>query len=216
MPNRVQYGFTWSRAFNGGKACPAGEEMQVASGFQGSVTGGGNVDLNRGDPVGLLSTGMIALSDGTEGTEIAVFGIIVGFRPYLEPSIGSNGALKPTNRLPGGTVYSNDEDRSIALVVPAAAGTWSVQADDNTTATTRAAYQALIGENFDHVLTEPTAPPNSAGAQLDMGSASTSSRQWRLWGIDLTVSNADFSDTNVALLVRINETQEAPFVTTGI
>ncbi len=212
MANRVEYGFRWVRAFNGGVAMPATEEMQVASAYQASV--GGNVDLNIGDPVGLLSTGMIALSDGTEGTEIAVYGIIVGFRPYREPSIGSNGALKPTNRLPGGTTYTNDEDRSIALVVPAAAGTWSIQADDNTTATTRAAYQALIGENFDHVLTDPGNA--KAAAQLDMGSAATASAQWRLFGIDLTASNADFSDTNVSLLVRVNETQEAPFVTSGI
>ncbi len=71
MANRVDYGFKWIRAVNGGKECPAPERWPVASGYQGAIQGGTNVDLHVGDVVKRLSTGYLSLAEGTEITGYA-------------------------------------------------------------------------------------------------------------------------------------------------
>lgn len=199
--NVFRRGFRWYRAAKGGKACPPPEEMVVATGYQGSINGGSNVDLNIGDPVRRLSTGYIEIADGNEGASGGedVYGVIVGFRQYWD---GSKIVPYP-NSLPGGTAWGTIwERRSIALVVPADAGRWVCQADDTTTATTVETYFALLGENCDHRLTTGSEP--DANPKLDISTHSATNGQWRLVdyvrGVD-----TDFSGANVELIVEVNE-----------
>ncbi len=216
MPNRVQYGATWSVAANGGKACPAPLQLPVATAYQAAINGGGNVDLNIGDIVRIVN-GFIELADGSEGAGggESIYGVIVAVRPFFDTTIGQVGALKPTNRLPGGTVYGTNLDRqSLVQVVPMDAGIWEMDCDDNVTATTLAAYQALVNENVDFINTEDAALAK-AQPRLDISGHGTPTAQLRITNVSPTLNNQDFSDTFVKLWVRVNESQETAYTTVG-
>ena len=195
--NRKSYGFTWSTAANGGKSCPAPIEMFVADAFQGQDDGSGfSVDLNANDPVKLVSDGSVALANTTDN----VWGIVVGFVRHFDGT-----RIARDSKLPGGSTGGGLLERqSRILVIPARAGLWAVQVDDKTTATTEAAYQALLGENVNHVCAGVTADL-TADPQLDISSHNTTATlDWRLVGIDKNLSNADFSQSNVSLIVESN------------
>lgn len=198
--NRVVRGFVWSTAANGGKSCPAPMPMAVADAYQGQLDGAGaNVDLRRGDPVKLVSDGTVALANTTE----PAIGIVVGIARYFNGTV-----IDPTTFLPGGATGGGVFDRqSRVLVVPVTAGTWSLQCDDNTTATTEAAYQAFVGENVVHVCAGGFGT-GYAAPRIDIsGHATTAGFEWRIVGIDPNESNADFSGANVSLLLQANSNQ---------
>lgn len=198
--NRKVRGFVWSTAANGGKSCPAPIEMAVADAYQGQLDGAGaNVDLRPGDPVKLVSTGTVALANTTD----APYGIMVGVSRYFNGTV-----IDPHAFLPGGATGGGIFERqSRVLVVPANAGTWSLQVDDKTTATTEAAYQAFIGENVIHVCAGD-GTTGYAAPQIDISShATTATLEWRIVGIDPTESNADFAESNVSLLLQVNFSQ---------
>ena len=211
--NLVKYGLRWDSAYNGGKSCPAGEYAIVATGYQAAINSGTNVDLQIGDIVRRVASGTVELADGSEGASSAetMYGVIVGVRPYWDGTV-----MRPSNKLPGGTEWGTVQERkSQLMVVPVTAGTWSIDVDDAVTATTEAAYQALIGENADFVNTN-TSAAIGAEPQLDISSHVATTASFRIIAVSGTVENQDFAGANIKLLVAANEVQNAPFVTAGV
>jgi len=211
--NTNRYGFRWRKSINGAGQ-PKPIRYRLASGLQ-PTAGGTNVDFHVGDPVKILSTGYADMAVGSEGTQTAIYGIAVGFSPEYDGV-----TMQPRNKHTGGqgAYGTNYERENYVWVVPAEGQIFEVDCDDNTTATTYAAYLAFIGENADMVLSADTTNSNDpkANPKLDISShATTSTLQWRILDIGQTLENADFSGNYVKLLVTINKTAQAPFQTTG-
>lgn len=211
--NRVEYGLRWNTAYNGGKSCPASEVGLVATGYQASINSGTAVDIQIGDIVRRVAAGTFEIADGSEGASSAetMYGVVMGVRPYWDGTV-----MRPTTKLPGGTAWGTvQERRSELMVVPITAGAWSIDCDEASTATTEAAYQALIGENADFVNTN-TSALIGAEPQLDISSHVATTASFRILGIDQTVSNQFFDGTNVKLIVAGVEVQNAAFLAAGI
>lgn len=206
-------GFKWSVGANGGRSQPSPRRVPVASGYTGAINGGTTIDINIGDPVRRLSTGMFAHAAGFEAAANAaetVWGICVAIAPYFDGTV-----ITPGNKLPANTVYStNLERQSFIYVIPAEAGLWEIDCDDKTTATTFAAYQALVGENCDHTFTIGSEPRTNC--LLDISTHGTATAQWRIEDISLSMKNQDYSGSFVELIVAINEGQQSEFTATGI
>jgi hypothetical protein len=213
MNNVHRYGFRWSVAANGGRPCPVPVERRVATAYAALADTGGTdyVDLNIGDPVGHLSTGYIELANAGD----LCWGIIVGVKQYWDGNKLVNG-----DRVPYATAYGTNLSRAtIVYVVPVTAGVWEIDADENTTAATYAAYHALIGGNYPHTCpglnvgeTKPKADP-----YLDISEgATTAGLEWRLEAISPTLDNRDFSGENVKLLVSSNASQNAGVAATPV
>lgn len=199
--NTHYYGFRWARS--NGKPCPSPEWKTVATGQDDQDDGSNSVDLNIGDPVKLLAAGGVGLAVAGDN----VYGIIVAVAPHYDSSLG---AMKPGNKLPNQTVWGTVEARrSMVGVVPASAGYWEIDVDDATTATTKAAYVALLGSNCDHAVPGNTSE-TSADPKLDISTTNTTQdNTWRVVDISSTMANKDFSGANVKLIVAINDSQEA-------
>jgi hypothetical protein len=213
MNNVHRYGFRWSVAANGGRPCPVPVERRVATAYAALADTGGTdyVGLSVGDPVGHLATGYIELANNGD----ICWGVIVGFKQFY-----SNSKLVNGDYVPQGTAYGTNLSRAtIAYVVPVTAGIWEIDADENTTATTYAAYFALIGGNYPFTCpglnvggTKPQADPH-----LDISEgATTAGLPWRLEGISPTFDNRDFSGTYVKLLVSSNASQNAGVAATPV
>lgn len=205
-------GFKWVRSLLGTNP-PSAIPCRVASGYAGTINGGGAIDLNLGDPVKLVATGTVAHAAGNEaagGNGDPIYGIIVGFLPYWD------GQKKVFNyRLPNNTVYGTNLERmSYVLVYPAAGNVWEIDVDDSVTATTEAAYIDLIGTNADHRFTTGSEPKTNC--LLDISTASPATAQWRIHNVSGSAANQDYSGAYVKLEVTCNETQLAPFVTAGV
>ena len=210
--NTARYGFRWVGSADG--ACyPKPVEKRVASAYQAQVSAT-DVDLNIGDPVDLVNDGTIALATGA-GSPSTLYGVIVGF---ANVKVGLPLAGRKYNRLPGGTTYTLETDVSKALVVPFGRNYWEVDVDDNTTATTLAAYRLLCGENANLSYTldiSDTSRPK-ATPRLDISTHVATTADFRIIEISKTALNQDFSGTGVKLIVQVNESGEAPFVTAGV
>lgn len=186
-----------------GSAMPHPMRLRVASGYSGSEAAA-TIDLRVGDIVRRLATGYVAHADA--GSDI--FGIVVGTEPHYDGQ-----RMVPMDHIPAGTTYPVDEYETHVLVLPASGIIFEADCDDNVTATTRAQYIALLGENCDHIWV-PTAPRGYP--RIDISTHGTGTAGWRLLEISPSVANADLSGNFVKLLVTVNETQESPYVTTGI
>jgi len=203
MANNVhKYGFRWARSVNGNQDPPV-IEFTVADAYQAKADDTTtSVDLNVGDPVKMVNTGTVALAVTTND----VFGIVTAVLPYWNGT-----AMTPSNRLPGATTGGGIlERKSRVLVTPVKAGYWECDVDDNSTATTEAAYLAFIHENVDHTCVGDTTDANrpKADPRLDIsGHATTNTLGWRIMGISKTLENVDFSGTNVKLIVDCNNVQ---------
>ena len=186
---------------------PTPIKCTVATAYQAAADPGAvSVDLNIYDPVKKVNDGTVALCLPGE----AVYGIIIGVEPYWDGTRMIHGS-----KLPGATAWGTIEDRkSQVLVIPATDCDWEVDVDDIVTATTEAGYRALIGENCDHIFA-PNATLRKAFPKLDIDTHDPASRQWRIKEISGR-HNADFAEDNVKLIVEVNETIEAPFVTAGV
>jgi hypothetical protein len=212
MDNAKVYGLRFHKTLSGAQH-PTPIVCPVATGYQGAVNGGGNVDLRPGDIVKQLSTGYVVLAEGSEesgGDADLMFGVIASVRPYW------NGTkMTPGNALPGGTAWGTlEERRSEVLVIPMMPDiVWEIDADEATTAATLAAYRAFFGENCDFVNTNGIT--GKADPQLDISSHATTALSFRLWDVSPTRNNADFSGANVKLLVTANEVSLPWSTTTG-
>lgn len=206
--NRHMYGFRLSSNLSGGGTPPV-LDFEVASGYA-SAEGGGSPVLSIGDPVSLLSTGTVAHT--AEGA--TAFGVVTGI---VNARVDSNGKSRPSSFLPSGTTYTLDRDTSRVSVMPFGRMAWEIDVDENSTATTRAAYQALVGENCDHAFSVVTLNGQvRADPRLDISTHVSTTAGFRIIGISRTAENADFSGTNVKLIVQANEGSEPVFVAAGV
>lgn len=201
MDNRAGYGFRWVRSRWGGSQLPKCVRAHVASAESFDVTGGAqNVRLRKGDPVHQVTSGGVTLSPGAETTVIPPKFIVMGIGPYYDGSQMVVGGDLPSDTT-WGTLY---ERQTNIWVCPVEDGYWEIDADDATTATTEAAYRALVGTNADHILAGATGELY-AKPKLDISSAATTnSLAWRIEDISRNTDNIDFSGANVKLIVAIN------------
>lgn len=208
MANNVSRGgfrYHGSRSDVGG---PIIERVRVASGYQAADVNAASVNLNVGDVVKKVSDGTVALAAGTD----AFYGVIHNILPYYDGTV-----MRWNKFLPGNTVYGTVLERQSFLeIIPVAGVLFEVDVNDNTTATTQAAYTAFIGENANHINTGLVSAV-AAFPQLNIGGHNTTNTLgWRIVDISPTMENQDFSGTGVKLIVTANLTQQAPFTATGV
>lgn len=206
--NTHKYGFRWSTAYNGGKSCPAPERWSIATGTDFTDDNANSVKLSIGDVVKIVATGDIDICEDTASP----YGVVVGFEPYWDGEV-----MKPTSSIPNQHAWGTIEARRPwALVVPVTAGAWEADVDDNTSATTFAAYQATVGENVNHFSAGNTAA-GTADPRIDISTHDqTAALDWRILAVSRTAENKDFSGTNVKLIVTANTSQRAGQAATTI
>lgn len=208
--NTHQYGFRWVGSLDG-HCCPKPLEGRVASAYQATVSAE-NVDINIGDPVQRTTDGTFVL--GANGSPSTLWGVVVG---VSNVKVGLPLKGRKFQRVPGGTTYSTEENTTKVLVVPFGRNIWEIDCDDKTTATTLAAYRAFEGENCDMIFTRDATDADrpKANPMLDISDHGTATKSFRIIEVSKTALNQDFSGLYVKLRVVVNESQEAPFVTTG-
>lgn len=210
--NTHKYGFRWVGSLDG-SCYPKPIEGTVVTAYQATISAQ-NVDLNIGDPVSLASTGTFELATPA-GNPSTFWGVIVGFSNV---KVGLPLKGRKFQRLPGGTTWTTEENRSKVLVVPFGRNLWEIDCDDATTATTAAAYRLLIGENanlgYSRDATDADRP--KANPLLDISTHVSTTADFRIINISQTALNQDFSGNFVKVIVAVNESGEAPFVTAGV
>lgn len=203
--NIARYGFRWFRSRYGSG------QPDIYKGFCASNAAFSNgtltaAALRQGDLVKRDTDGSFIAVQGTEGTEgQGAFGVVMSIGPYWDGN-----RMRPSDRLPSNVVYgSNLERQSTIFICPIESAIWEVDVDDAVTATTKAGYQALIGENADHVLVAG-ASDTFLTPKLDIGThAASNTLFWRIYDVSPTLENTDFSGANVKLLVVPNLGQVA-------
>jgi len=201
MANTRNYGF---RAVKGYGSNDIGLIYHtVATGYDGQDGSANSVDINIGDPVKRVNSGTIALA--TAGDE--VLGIAQAFKPYWDGS-----AMKPTNKLPNQNSWGTVEARRPWVgVAYAKQSFWEADFDAAHSTPTFPGYVALVGENFDHVLTGNTTA-TSARPEMDVDTNATSDATWRFEQISTRVTQ-DFTAAYVKGIFSINESEEGSSAT---
>lgn len=217
--NQAAYGFRVFRVAGSPTGAPNVARWPVVSNYSSTTpVGTAACAIRPGDPVNLLASGMVqhlTISDATPTEDtMKCLGVCVGIDPVFNTAKGQFGAMDRFSSLPTGVVYgTNLERQSNILIVPAEGLEFEADCDDAVTATTLAAYQALVGENcaISYTAVAPFATP-----RIDISTHVATSEQVRIVGISPTMLNQDFSGANVKLIVRWNIVQNAPFTATGI
>lgn len=218
VDNTQEYGFRWSRSKNS-HSCPPVFRQLVASGATFDVTGGiQNAALRPGDVVQRLSDGTVTLCDGTETTATSPYGVVMGIKHYFDAATLSRTFA---STLPSGIVWGTiQERRTEVLVTPIDAGIWEVDVDENTTITTLAGYQAIVGENIQMVNTGPVVGSNAkleVRPNLDIsGHATTATFFFRIEDVAQIATNQDPSGLNYKLLVKSNISQHPETTALGV
>jgi len=204
--NAVRYGFRWARS-RGGSGNADVQEAWVATAASFDVNGGAsNVVLGEGDPLVQLSDGSVTLAVGSETTDsTTILGICVGVKQYYDTNRGVMTAMGPG--VPSDLAWGTNLARQTRIYyIPVEQAVWAVQVDDNSTATTQAAYEAFIGENCRMILTGASGD-NRARPKLDISThATTNTFPFKIVGLGQTAQNQDYSGNNVELLVISNGT----------
>lgn len=202
--NEIRYGFRWMKGF-GSRTDLQPFRAFVATAYQ-AAPGSVNVDLNVGDPVKRVSDGSVALAVAGD----TAYGVITSIGPYYDSSLG---AMKFGSSLPGATAWTGVDRQSVVYVVPVLGQVFEIDCDDNTTATTQAAYQAFFGENCD-ISINAVAP--RAHPRLDISlHATTNTLVWRILELSPRV-NQDFTGNYVKMLVTANLAQQPPSTILGV
>lgn len=213
--NRHKYGFRFYST-QSGAARPACFEGRIATAYQGSVgVGPTSVGVSIGDPVVRLGTGYYELAQDTN-TSDRLFGVVMAIS---NAKVDANGKARAASYLPGATAYTLEETTSKILIAPFSDHIWEIDVDDAVTATTYAAYLALLGLNADFVYSPDTTNSDRPRANplLDIASAATTAAlQFRLFGISGTKENQDFSGANVKLLVQLNQGADPTIGLSGV
>lgn len=212
--NTSQYGFRWVGSMDG-SCYPKPRELYVASAYQATVSAE-NVDLNIGDPVqfnvGAPGSGFIELA-AAAGSPSILWGVIVGFSNV---KVGLPLKGRKFSRLPGGTTWTTEENMSKVLVVPFGRNIWEIDVTGNTSSTdTLTEYRAQINRNVNLAYTRDATDSDrpKAGPSVDISTVTDDTADFRIVGISGNRLNQDFSGNRVKLLVVVNESGEAPFVT---
>ena len=199
MANTARGGFRW----RGNKLNPASVSepvviLPVASAY-GTV-------LYRGDPVKMVSTGMIEAAAAGD----RVIGIFDGAEPYYDGT-----GVRKGGKLPVATYGTNRSRQSRARVILARGQVFEIDADDGTTFTTQATHIASVGENCEWVAGTPVG--DQSGAQMDISThATTNTLSLRILDIP-NQDMQDFASTAVKYHVEFNLTQDtAAGTTTGV
>jgi len=211
MNNTPRYGFRLHRSLVS-SGIPALERMIVATAQTFPVTSGAQTpNLRPGDVVSRTTTGGPILCDGAETTPTAPYAVVMGIGPQWN---SAKNVMEYADELASGVAWgTNLERQSTIFVIPANWAEWEVDVDENTTATTKAAYQALIGENVTMINTG-AANESNIKPLLDISThATTNTLIWQIIGVSDTVENRDFSGTRVKLIVKPNIWQDTS--TTG-
>lgn len=211
--NTHSYGFRWVRSL-AGKPQPDVVRVPIATAYAPTV-GGVGVGLHVGDPIQIASTGYGTICVGSEGTQTHTYGIIHSFEPIWDGSV-----MQPSNKfISGSGAYSTNFSRQSWMnVIPVVDQVFEIDCDENTTATTYAAFLAFFGENADFILVADTtnAADPKADPKLDISSHNTTNTlQCRIKDVSRKVYQ-DYSGTNVSLEVVFNKVQQAPYNTTGV
>lgn len=214
--NRHLYGFRWHGNLEGG-CCPKALDFTVKSAFDFSTQAGGSVDLNPGDPVVGDTDGTVIMAT-PGGAPGKAWGVVTSI---LNARVDANGYSRPVAALPAGQTWSTEPLRSRVAVIPFGRNVWEIDCATVLSGATQIGdYRTLIGNNADFLFTRDITNANrpKANPLLDLvtGPPSAATANFRIVGISNTADNFDFSGKFVKLLVVLNETQEAPFVTTGI
>jgi hypothetical protein len=170
-----------------------------------NVTGGTqNVAIVPGDVLVSAVDQGVDLCAGSETTAVDPEYILAGVDWQWD---ATSGKMIFAHGLASGIAYStNIERQSKVRVLKVQDFIWEVCCDDAVTATTRAAYQALVGLNtsFKNTGAAGETPPR-AKALLDISlAATTNTLEWRIWGISPSKENRDFAGNYVRLLVTCN------------
>lgn len=198
MANLQRTGFRWRAS----QLDPAGASMPlivlpVASAYA--------TVLYRGLPVKLAATGTIqAASPGD-----AVYGIFDGAEQYYDGV-----QVRKGGSLPVSTYGSNLSRQSKARVILVRDQIFEIDADDASTFTTQATYEAAVGENAEWVAGTPV--NDQSGALLDISThAVTNTLSVRIVDVP-NKEGQDFAALGVKLHVVFNLIQDATASTTGL
>jgi hypothetical protein len=212
--NTHRYGFRWVGSADG-SCYPKPQEFLVASGYHAQVSAT-DVDLNIGDPVqfnvGAPGSGFIELA-AVGATPNIFWGVIVGFSNV---KVGLPLAGRKFSRLPAGTTWSLETDASKVLVVPFGRNYWEIDVTGNTSSTdTLTEYRAQVNRcaNLIYTLDATDASKPKANPMLDISTVTDDTADFRIVNVSKTALNQDYSGNFVKLIVQVNESGEAPFVT---
>jgi hypothetical protein len=184
-PNAI--GFRWVRSKAAPTSEPPRETRVIASAYATS--------LGRGAPVKIISDGTIQLA----ATNDAVYGVFDGMAQNYNASTGFVG---PAPKYTATVTYSSDMSRqSRAYVIPVVGQVFRITCDDNTTATTQAAYEAFVQENCD--FSAGTAAGDRSGHVADISTHATTAEDLRILAIP-DIASTDFSATGVEIEVEFN------------
>lgn len=199
MGNISHNGFRWAgNKVSPSAAIPTVIILPVANNYA--------TTLSRGDPVKVISDGTCQLAAAGD----TVYGVMDSVKQYYDGTVVRSGSKLPANTVWG----TNNSRQSQIRVIPARGSLWRVTVNDNTTATTQAAYEAFVQENVEMVA--GTASGDESGYQANISThATTNTLSLRIENIpdkELT----DFTSTGVSLLVSFNLIQDtASGSTTG-
>lgn len=204
--NTYNYGFRWHSNLGGGEQ-PKPIRYRVASAYD-AAPGGVHVNLRPGDLVKEVSDGTVQLAVAGD----AILGVISAVNQYYDSGVGA--MVWGDQGLPYASgVYGSNLDReSSVMVIPANGVIFQAMCDDAATATTQAAYTALIHQNVDMINVAVT---GSAHPLLDISTAETGTRQFRIVDM-LRRPDVDFTGLYVPLLVTVNEGRLPPFSASGV
>lgn len=185
--NTTRRGFRWSSTNNGGKSPPI-NWVHVATGYA--------TLLAVGDAVKRAADGTLQRAAAGDTN---IYGVIQSCWFW------DGTYYKTRDHIPASTSWGTNQARiSKCAVIPVQGQVFEVDADDKTTATTLAAYQALLNENCDHIVESVTG--NISGMALDISTHVITTAQWRIVGIKNEV-NQDYSGLRVKLLVECAESE---------
>jgi hypothetical protein len=190
MANVSHVGFRWKYNRNAPGAPAPIRILPVATGYSTKIC--------RGVPVKIISDGTIQVA--TPGDSI--YGVTDGVEQYYDGTVVRSGIA-----LPASTAWSTNISRqSRVRVIPVRGQVFEVQADDNTTATTLAAYQAFIQENAEWGA--GTDVGDESGSVLDISTHNTTNTlSVRIEDIP-NRETQDFTSTGVVLHVTFNLIQD--------
>ncbi len=208
--NTHRYGFKYAGNMEGGQG-PRPLRFPVASAYHGQVSGT-DVDLNIGDPVS-INAGFAELGTGA-GSSNLLYGVIVG----CFAKVDANGKSRPCNRVPAGTTYASEANRTYVWVIPFGTNIWEVDVTGNTASfDTYTEYLGAVNKNVDlaYTLNIVDASKPKADPTVTLTGIGTATKDFRVVGVSGTAENQDFSGNSVKLRVVINETNNAPYTVVG-
>ena len=100
--------------------------------------------------------------------------------------------------------------------MPLAGNIWEVDVTGNTSSSnTLTEYRAMTNRNANLIYSLDTSNPDNPRANplLDVSTLTDDTADFRILGVSKTAMNQDYSGNFVKLLVTVNESGQAPYVT---